>query len=212
MKDNEVYIAGESYAGIYVPYLANAIYDGNAKLPEAQRINLAGFMVGNGATNFHDDIWPTYAELLHGLTMIPTSLYNEWTTNNCHKYFHDVFPNNVDTKGTTCYTVWNKLLDLTINTGVNWYDLYRKTYSGGLSASQGLLQEGVHDPNDHSVTRPLKGEERKAFTYVNGERKDYKVGYTMNEYTPWLKEVYGESGENSLSNYVSHYLNMESTR
>jgi carboxypeptidase C (cathepsin A) len=62
------------------------------------------------------------------------------------------------------------------------------------------------------VTRPLRGDERKAFTYVAGERKDYKVGYTINEYTPWMKHIVGDSGDNSLSNYVSHYLNMESVR
>ena len=44
----DFYIAGESYAGIYVPTLANAIRVGNEA--GVSSINLVGFMVGNGCT------------------------------------------------------------------------------------------------------------------------------------------------------------------
>ena len=133
-------------------------------------------------------------------------MHQDIIDNKCVKYFHDVFPNNVDVKGTTCYTLWNQLLLDTTGAGLNWYDLYRKLYNGGLNAVED------HDPNDHTVTRPLRGSERNAHTFVDGQRKDYKVGYTMAEYTPWIKEILGEHGENSLGNYVSHYLNREDVR
>ena len=42
----DFHIAGESYAGIYVPTLANRILDGNAA--GQPRINLKGIAVGNG--------------------------------------------------------------------------------------------------------------------------------------------------------------------
>ncbi len=46
---NDFYISGESYAGVYVPMLANRVREGNAAAP-AVTINLKGFMVGNGCT------------------------------------------------------------------------------------------------------------------------------------------------------------------
>jgi serine carboxypeptidase-like clade 1 len=44
---NDFYIAGESYAGVYVPTLANAIRVSNQG-GQAPRVNLKGIMVGNG--------------------------------------------------------------------------------------------------------------------------------------------------------------------
>ena len=45
-KDNELFISGESYAGIYVPYLAHEI------VTRENDLNLQGVIVGNGVTNW----------------------------------------------------------------------------------------------------------------------------------------------------------------
>lgn len=51
LKKNDFYITGESYAGIYVPYLAYYIIQQN-KLPNREiTINLKGIMVGNACTD-----------------------------------------------------------------------------------------------------------------------------------------------------------------
>jgi serine carboxypeptidase-like clade 2 len=51
LKKNEFYISGESYAGIYVPYLAKLILEQNL-LPNVEvKINLKGILVGNACTN-----------------------------------------------------------------------------------------------------------------------------------------------------------------
>ena len=47
LKNNDFWIAGESYAGVYVPSLAYAIYNYNQASPPFP-INLRGIMVGNG--------------------------------------------------------------------------------------------------------------------------------------------------------------------
>ena len=47
---NEFFISGESYAGIYVPYLANAIDTFNSYNPD-DKLNFKGFAVGNGCTD-----------------------------------------------------------------------------------------------------------------------------------------------------------------
>lgn len=46
-KSHEFYIAGESYAGHYVPQLAEVIFDSNKKVTKYDRINLKGIMLGN---------------------------------------------------------------------------------------------------------------------------------------------------------------------
>ncbi|KRX06143.1 hypothetical protein PPERSA_00023 [Pseudocohnilembus persalinus] len=45
------YIAGESYAGIYIPTLSKAILDHNKQVSNSKQINLKGFLVGNGCTS-----------------------------------------------------------------------------------------------------------------------------------------------------------------
>ena len=48
---NEFYITGESYAGIYIPYLSNEILKRN-KLPSREiTINLKGIMINNACTD-----------------------------------------------------------------------------------------------------------------------------------------------------------------
>ena len=49
-KSNDFYISGESYAGIYVPYLAQLL------ITNKDSINLKGILVGNGLTDLNIDI------------------------------------------------------------------------------------------------------------------------------------------------------------
>jgi cathepsin A (carboxypeptidase C) len=174
-----------------VPYLAHQIYTHNndSKTPEDQKYNLGGIMVGNGATDFHYDVWPSFADVVWGKQIIPTSLYNNLKKDKCVQYFHGVFSGNTDTGD--CKTYWDEMMALTAD--LNWYDLYREKYGQGLSA-------------------PPTMEERTRTVEIGGELKTYKVGYTPNEYTPWLKEAMGTNGDNTLSDYVSLYLNKPEVR
>ncbi|XP_076917951.1 serine carboxypeptidase-like 34 [Bidens hawaiensis] len=46
-KSHEFYMAGESYAGHYIPQLADLILDKNKTISEENRINFKGIMIGN---------------------------------------------------------------------------------------------------------------------------------------------------------------------
>ncbi|RWR78729.1 serine carboxypeptidase-like protein 34 [Cinnamomum micranthum f. kanehirae] len=46
-KSHEFFISGESYAGHYVPQLAEAIFEGNKETSKENYINLKGFIIGN---------------------------------------------------------------------------------------------------------------------------------------------------------------------
>lgn len=50
LAQNDFYIAGESYAGHYIPALATRVQQGN-RSKEGIHINLKGFAIGNGLTN-----------------------------------------------------------------------------------------------------------------------------------------------------------------
>ncbi|WVZ71274.1 hypothetical protein U9M48_019877 [Paspalum notatum var. saurae] len=54
-KSHDFYISGESYAGHYVPQLAEVVYEHNKHLQANKQINLKGFIVGNAETDDYYD-------------------------------------------------------------------------------------------------------------------------------------------------------------
>ncbi|KAI8999964.1 Alpha/Beta hydrolase protein [Gaertneriomyces semiglobifer] len=48
LRRNEIYFSGESFAGTYIPYIANEILDGNSGGSIQPAINLRGLIIGNG--------------------------------------------------------------------------------------------------------------------------------------------------------------------
>ncbi|KAL4643219.1 hypothetical protein ACB092_02G078100 [Castanea dentata] len=54
-KTHDFFIAGESYAGHYVPQLAELVYDRNKDTSKYPKINLKGFIVGNPETDDYYD-------------------------------------------------------------------------------------------------------------------------------------------------------------
>ena len=61
--ENNLWISGESYGGIYVPYLAWQIHQNNLKYDMDQRVKyrypMKGILVGNGATSWDYDNAPS---------------------------------------------------------------------------------------------------------------------------------------------------------
>ncbi|XP_062105264.1 serine carboxypeptidase-like 50 [Humulus lupulus] len=70
-KTRPIYITGESYAGKYVPAIGSYILKKNAKLPSADRINLAGVAIGNAMTD------PEIQVTAHAATAFFSGLVNE---------------------------------------------------------------------------------------------------------------------------------------
>ncbi|XP_062180727.1 serine carboxypeptidase 2-like [Phragmites australis] len=66
-KYREFYLAGESYAGHYVPQLSQLVYRNNKGI-EKPFINFKGFMVGNAVTDdYHDQVGTFESWWNHGL-------------------------------------------------------------------------------------------------------------------------------------------------
>mmetsp|Transcript_20421 Transcript_20421/g.23586 ORF Transcript_20421/g.23586 Transcript_20421/m.23586 type:complete len:468 (-) Transcript_20421:31-1434(-) len=182
-QKHELYISGESYAGIYVPYLAMRVHQYNemAKLNHRTPINLKGILVGNGATDWRYDTTPSYLPMAYNHELMDKTLYDVLVSNNCTWFFRDVLPGN---HPKVCQDAYKKFTKDTSR--INWYDIYRKVY-------------------DDSLSNPI-GE-----TKIDGEVRYYKRGYKMSDYAPWLQDLYGDNSP-VLGDGVSDYLNREDVR
>ncbi|KAI0543913.1 Alpha/Beta hydrolase protein [Xylaria curta] len=62
-EHDDIYIAGESFAGQHIPYIAKAILERNKKTETSKRWNLQGLMIGNGwiAPNEQYEAYITFA-------------------------------------------------------------------------------------------------------------------------------------------------------
>ena len=95
-------------------------------------INLKGFIVGNGATDWTYDVMPSFPDVVKYFNLIPESIHQNYTDFGCTKFFNRTMKFD-DSKGTKedCIRIWGEIEDLTDK--LNWYDLYRK--KGGLGMS-----------------------------------------------------------------------------
>ncbi|XVE82313.1 hypothetical protein DITRI_Ditri15bG0138300 [Diplodiscus trichospermus] len=75
-KTHDFFISGESYAGHYVPQLAELVYDRNKDRTQYPFINLKGFIVGNPVTNDHYD-FTGIMDYAWSHSVIPDELYHK---------------------------------------------------------------------------------------------------------------------------------------
>ncbi|KAL1322453.1 hypothetical protein HN51_067449 [Arachis hypogaea] len=129
---NPFYIAGESYAGVYVPTLAFEVAKG-IRSGRKPMINFKGYMVGNGVT---DEIFDGNALLpfVHGMGLISDSIYEDVETSckgNFYKYYsEDAEDNNNDDSCSKSFEKVDRAID-----GLNVYDILEPCYHEGDSNS-----------------------------------------------------------------------------
>jgi len=89
-NSNDFYIAGESYAGIYVPTLAQQVLLYNKQHPTNQ-INIKGILVGNGVTDevFDGNAWVPF---IWGHSFIPNEVYTSIVANCGPNYWNASSP------------------------------------------------------------------------------------------------------------------------
>lgn len=76
---NEFFISGESYAGVYIPKLAEVI-----AADESKSINLKGVLVGNGLTDFETDIENSMVEFGFWHSLVSTDTWWGYLKNCPH--------------------------------------------------------------------------------------------------------------------------------
>lgn len=74
---NDLYLSGESYAGIYVPKLAARLdaYITTNKGADVYIPKFKGFMVGNGVTDWEFDTTPAWIEMAYWFGLYEDELY-----------------------------------------------------------------------------------------------------------------------------------------
>jgi serine carboxypeptidase-like clade 1 len=72
-QSNPFYMSGESFAGIYIPTLADEVVKGIEK-DLKPRINFKGYLIGNGATD-QDYDFNSFVPFAHGMGLISTELF-----------------------------------------------------------------------------------------------------------------------------------------
>nr|XP_057911054.1 lysosomal protective protein isoform X1 [Doryrhamphus excisus] len=112
LSKNELFLTGESYAGIYIPTLAEIVMEDDS-------LNLQGVAVGNGMSSYElNDNSLVYFAYYHGL--LGRSLWSRLQMFCCTEHkcnFHD----NQDVN---CSNSLAEVQDIIYSSGLNMYNLY----------------------------------------------------------------------------------------
>ena len=81
LKQSDFYVSGESYAGVYIPFLVKKIYEDTS----TEKVNLKGVLIGNPLTYFDTDSERSLVEfsLSHGIISLET--FNSFERHCPHK-------------------------------------------------------------------------------------------------------------------------------
>lgn len=163
-KRNDFYIAGESYGGIYVPFLASKINTYNQSAAEIDKILLKGILVGNGVTDWKYDTTPGLVDFAFTHGIYSNELRTQYE-NECPK----------DPSGNECLEIMEKIY-ASFST-INIYDIYRDCFnsdSQSLEAKKKFFESFNKNLNKNLNSSNSNLKEKNFFT-----KNPYK-------YTPWL--------------------------
>ena len=125
IQNNDLYLAGESYAGIYIPQLATRIDAYNTLHKDDKdtyKPSLKGFAVGNGVTDWKYDATTAFIEQAYWYGIVDDPMYHQMKT--CD---YTNFDFNYNKLNATCKALVDHLQgDLMAN--VQPYDLFGKCY------------------------------------------------------------------------------------
>ena len=126
LKNNSFYISGESYAGVYVPRLAELIvkYNSDAK---NEKINLKGILIGNPLVNPKADI--AYS------TRIDFMFFHHLISYEQRMEYFDICVNQA--KEDECSNLKKKLENIIKN--INAYDILQKCYNPQTNLTNNLF-------------------------------------------------------------------------
>lgn len=143
LKDKDLYLSGESYAGIYIPYLALRILEHNNATEPENAVNLVGVAIGNGVTNWNYDCLPALMDMAFAHGLIDSKLNEEIKASGCDWAWVDFEPLTPK-----CQALMDRVDEDMKN--IYPYDLYRPTEEsyGKKSMKQSVKAHLVDDSEE----------------------------------------------------------------
>ena len=177
-NSSDFYISGESYGGIYVPTLAYRVHLHNQYNPD-QKVNLKGFLVGNGVADWNVDVMSARPDFYWSHTIYSYDTRDIWEEYNCTGLTYEDHP-----KCNEAHNTMDKLME-----DVNLYDIYRDCvhqHSFGSKAKYtnwlgGNLKVSIPCVDDYGLTDYMNREDvREAFHISNSITYDWEVCTNLN--------------------------------
>ncbi|XP_051996774.1 lysosomal protective protein-like [Xyrauchen texanus] len=170
---NEVFLTGESYAGIYIPTLAEIVMEDSS-------INLQGIAVGNGLASYElNDNSLVYFAYYHGL--LGSSLWNALQTSCCK----DGVCNFYNSPDVNCSANVYQVQVIVYESGLNMYNLYAPC-AGGVPqrASVENGQFVIRDLGHHFINHDWSKAWKQKFRGVAALFKSTKLDPPCTNSTP----------------------------
>mmetsp|Transcript_4889 Transcript_4889/g.5965 ORF Transcript_4889/g.5965 Transcript_4889/m.5965 type:complete len:471 (-) Transcript_4889:188-1600(-) len=162
-KNNELYISGESYGGVYVPYLAyyiNQHNEENAADDSVFKPNLKGFAVGNGVTNWEYDTTAGYIDMSYWHSLISEEMHEKFVKLDCD--WNMPYMLHVSDECMDLFSEFNTLTET-----VNVYDIFGTCWGSG----------------------PYPQSKGPAFPHLyKSEKRHHQPYVSQADYTPWIRQ------------------------
>nr|KAF6329793.1 cathepsin A [Myotis myotis] len=133
-KDNELFLTGESYAGIYIPTLAVLVM-------QDPSMNLQGLAVGNGLSSYEqNDNSLVYFAYYHGL--LGNRLWSSLQTHCCSQNKCNFY----DNKDQECVNSLQEVSHIVASSGLNIYNPCTNTTAASTYLNNPFVRKALHIP------------------------------------------------------------------
>jgi len=161
LAGNDFWIAGESYAGVYIPTLAQYIDQQNNNASQTLKMNLKGIMVGNGVVE-RSSLDNSTIQFFNGHNLVSPYVFNMYTT-ACTQ----------DEESAACQYALNMIDFYTSN--INPYDIYRYCYYENY--------EDIEDSNE-DIEAQYKAKYTYRYHYTPWHKRSKKIAFDGSNNSP----------------------------
>ncbi|KAF7632998.1 Carboxypeptidase [Meloidogyne graminicola] len=178
-RNNNLFISGESYAGVYVPSLTSLIVDGQSKYP----LKLTGMMIGNGYMNQRLDI-DTVVKFAYSHGLVDEKLWELLRQECCNGCYDDC---DLSRSEGYCAEKVEEIIEFVWHGGLNPYDLYRDcdAFSPLNSPKMNAIKRGLIPAKIHKniMNKKIKKRNKREARFINNINSNIVTEIDSNDNT-----------------------------